>query len=177
MQANTLRRSAGSLAIVHALIFFVPLSVLGAAIDWPTANWADDQTYHCSCKASLARRKLTSALPRSSNCHPAPASPLTCLASDSTSATPTAKPTTLESPPQTHWPRTRSLALWAVRKPLCAISTPRLRWTPGASKRKRHATETAAGQNLEVLVVTRHAFSSQNKTHVLPIKLPSPPFC
>lgn len=35
MQASTLHRSAGSLAIVHALMFFVPLGVLGAAIGWP----------------------------------------------------------------------------------------------------------------------------------------------
>jgi len=35
MQASTLHRSAGSLAIVHALMFFVPLGVLGLAIGWP----------------------------------------------------------------------------------------------------------------------------------------------
>lgn len=35
MQASILHRSAGSLAIVHALMFFVPLGVLGAAIGWP----------------------------------------------------------------------------------------------------------------------------------------------
>ncbi len=35
MQSSTLHRSAGSLAILHALLFFVPLSVLGAAIGWP----------------------------------------------------------------------------------------------------------------------------------------------
>ena len=35
MQASTLHRTAGILAIVHALLFFVPLGVLGAAIGWP----------------------------------------------------------------------------------------------------------------------------------------------
>ena len=35
MQASTLHRTAGSLAIVHALMFFVPLGVVGAAIGWP----------------------------------------------------------------------------------------------------------------------------------------------
>jgi hypothetical protein len=35
MQASTLHRTAGSLAIVHALLFFLPLGVLGAAIGWP----------------------------------------------------------------------------------------------------------------------------------------------
>lgn len=35
MQPTTLYRSAGLLAIVHALLFFVPLGVLGAAIGWP----------------------------------------------------------------------------------------------------------------------------------------------
>lgn len=35
MQPSTLHRSAGSLAIIHALMFFIPLGVLGAAIGWP----------------------------------------------------------------------------------------------------------------------------------------------
>jgi hypothetical protein len=35
MQASSLHRSAGYLAIFHALLFFVPLGVLGAAIGWP----------------------------------------------------------------------------------------------------------------------------------------------
>jgi len=35
MQSSTLHRAAGSLTIVHALMFFVPLGVLGAAIGWP----------------------------------------------------------------------------------------------------------------------------------------------
>ena len=35
MQTSTLLRASGSLAIVHALMFFVPLTVLGAAIGWP----------------------------------------------------------------------------------------------------------------------------------------------
>jgi hypothetical protein len=35
MQPSTLLRASGSLAIVHALMFFVPLTVLGAAIGWP----------------------------------------------------------------------------------------------------------------------------------------------
>lgn len=35
MQPSTFFRSAGFLAIFHALLFFVPLGVLGAAIGWP----------------------------------------------------------------------------------------------------------------------------------------------
>ena len=35
MQPSTLYRTAGGLTIVHALMFFVPLGVLGAAIGWP----------------------------------------------------------------------------------------------------------------------------------------------
>jgi hypothetical protein len=35
MQAPALHRTAGALAIVHALMFFIPLGVLGAAIGWP----------------------------------------------------------------------------------------------------------------------------------------------
>jgi Domain of unknown function (DUF4386) len=35
MSASTLHRRAGWLAIFHALLFFVPLGVLGAAIGWP----------------------------------------------------------------------------------------------------------------------------------------------
>jgi hypothetical protein len=35
MQPSTLHSSAGSLAIIHALMFFIPLGVLGAAIGWP----------------------------------------------------------------------------------------------------------------------------------------------
>lgn len=35
MQAPALHRTAGGLAIVHALMFFIPLGVLGAAIGWP----------------------------------------------------------------------------------------------------------------------------------------------
>jgi hypothetical protein len=35
MQPSTLNRSAGSLAIFHALLFLLPFGVLGAAIGWP----------------------------------------------------------------------------------------------------------------------------------------------
>lgn len=35
MKASSIHRSAGYLAIFHALLFFVPLGVLGAAIGWP----------------------------------------------------------------------------------------------------------------------------------------------
>ena len=35
MPAPVLYRTAGGLAIVHALMFFVPLGVLGLAIGWP----------------------------------------------------------------------------------------------------------------------------------------------
>lgn len=35
MQPSTLHRSAGSLAIFHALLFLLPFAVLGAAIGWP----------------------------------------------------------------------------------------------------------------------------------------------